>query len=172
MLPDDIKVSEAIWLDGCTGLKSLPAGLDVCDLFLHGCSSLSSLPRGLKVRDFLSLHDCVSLERIPDDLEVGSESVATEGLLCLSGCLRLELFYCEDPERIRGLADVTEGFSLDGWLELTSLPEGLEVRGSLGLRGCVNLGKVPKGLRVGRQSADHSLLGERRRVLRVPSSGI
>lgn len=148
-LPADIQVSEALWLDGCTELKSLPAGLETCSLFLDGCTTLKCLSRGLKVRDFLSLTDCVSIDALPEDLLVGGESSTNEGFLDLSGCFGLEQHYCLEPERIRGLAMVAVGFSLSNWLELTELPEHLELSGSLSLNGCSNLRELPAGLRIG-----------------------
>jgi len=148
-LPEDMKVSEALWLTGCAGLTSLPSNLETCNLFLEGCRSLRSLPDGLRVRDLLSLRDCSSLERLPDGLVVGGETPPPEGFIVLHGCSELERFYCSDRRRIRQLAEMADGFSLAGWQELAFLPEHLEVRGTLDLTGCVNLSELPRGLRVG-----------------------
>jgi hypothetical protein len=55
---------------------------------------------------------------------------------------------CED------LISLPKGLKVGGWLKLpntkiTSLPEDLEVGGSLNLRFCTELTSLPKGLKVG-----------------------
>ena len=61
-------------LGGCTGLTSLPDGLQVGGyLDLGGCVGLASLPDGLQVGGSLDLGGCTGLTSLPDGLQVGGE---------------------------------------------------------------------------------------------------
>jgi len=71
-LPAGLKVRGSINLKNCTSLSTLPAGLKAGRIMdLGGCTSLSTLPAGLKVKGVLVLGGCTSLISLPADLEVG-----------------------------------------------------------------------------------------------------
>lgn len=65
-LPDNLRVSGSLFLDGCRSLTSLPDNLQVQDLSLRGCSSLTSLPDKLKVGGDLDLSYCTNLNSLPN----------------------------------------------------------------------------------------------------------
>jgi len=69
-------------LRGCTGLTSLPTGLEVeGDLDLAGCTGLTGLPAGLKVEGDLSLEGCTGLTGLPFDLVVRGAYIFHDGML-------------------------------------------------------------------------------------------
>ncbi len=71
-LPDGLRVSGYMFLNGCTSLTSLSDDLYVGrSLNLFGCTSLKSLPNGLKVGGYLVLNGCTSLTSLPNGLQVG-----------------------------------------------------------------------------------------------------
>ena len=111
-LPADLRVEYRLDLEGCTGLRSLPAGLKVGSLILRGCISLEALPDGLDVY-FLDISGCTGITRWPDR---GSLSV---GRLTARGCAQLRTL----PPWMTRIAQL----DLRDCTNLRELPEGLVV---------------------------------------------
>ena len=73
-LPAGLEVDGDLDLEYCTGLTSLPAGLEVDgNLWLTRCTGLTSLPDGLKVGGGLGLRGCTGLTSLPFDLVVNTD---------------------------------------------------------------------------------------------------
>ena len=112
-----IEVERNLDLNLCTGLTTLPEGLEVGGgLYLSFCTGLTHLPEGLKVGGSLDLEACTSLTTLPEGLKVGK-------WLDLEGCTALITL----PEGLK----VGWELHVNGCTGLTSLPEGLEVGGNL-----------------------------------------
>jgi hypothetical protein len=159
-------------LSNCRSLTELPPGLEVRRLNLRGCASLQALPAelrcyeldashtplralpdDLRVESRLCLEDCVALERLPENLTVGSLVLRgcvslrslPEGLdvyfLDLAGCTQLERW----PER----ASIHIGrLNARGCSRLRSLPPWLHELAQLDISGCRSLTELPARLRV------------------------
>jgi hypothetical protein len=112
-------------LTGCTGLTTLPEGLNVGgSLNLTGCTGLTALPEGLYVGSILLLVGCTGLTALPEGMNVG-------GTLYLDGCTGLTAL----PEGLNVGGDLY----LTGCTGLTALPEGMNVGCNLHLSGCTGL---------------------------------
>jgi hypothetical protein len=135
-----------------TGPIELPPGLRCYHLELRG-SAVRELPEGLEVEYKLDLQDCHSLERLPENLKVGSLVLRgctalralPEGLdvyfLDLQGCVRLEGW----PRRARiRIGRLNAG----GCTRLSSLPQCLRRLAQLDVSNCPNLCELPEGLEV------------------------
>ncbi len=159
-------------LSGCTQLEALPEGLNVRRLKLSGCAALRELPAGLRCYELeardtalvalpedlsveykLDLARCFALERLPDNLTVGSlilsECTALEALpeglsvyfLDIAGCTRLERWPQRAAVRIGRL-------NARGCVRVSSLPGWLSELSQLDVSGCTALADLPAGLRV------------------------
>ena len=111
-LPADLSVAYRLDLEGCTGLRSLPAGLKVGSLVLRDCTGLESLPEGLDVY-FLDISGCTGIAGWP---RRGSLQV---GRLTARGCAQLRAL----PGWMTRLAQL----DLRDCSNLRELPEGLVV---------------------------------------------
>jgi hypothetical protein len=115
-----IKVNEDLDLENCTGLTSLPEGLEIVGaLILDGCTGLTSIPKDLKIGLGLHLVGCINLTSLPDELKI------IHGGLYLEGCNGLKSL----PEGLR----VGYSLHLNGCTGLKSLPNELKVGGKLRL---------------------------------------
>jgi hypothetical protein len=116
-----------------TPLVSLPQGLRVEGrINLIGCARLVALPPNLKTGS-LVLHNCKSLESLPEDLDVY--------FLDVSGCAGLYEWPARASVRI-GKVDIA------GCVNLRELPSWLREVSQLDLNGCANLRHLPSDLRV------------------------
>lgn len=101
---------EALNARGCVGLERLPEGLEAAHVDLAGCARLINVPRGLALAARrLSLRDCASLRRLPDEF-------GPLEWLDVSGCQGLDSL--PDGIRVRSWIDV-------GGSGLTGLPRSL-----------------------------------------------
>lgn len=142
-------------LEGCTGLVSLPEGLQCGGyLDLMDCIELRSLPEGLTVGGHLDLEGCTGLRALPEGLKVGGslDLRRCKGLRSLPKGLQVggSIILGDSTE----LVSLPEEFTIGGGLYLryctglVSLPEGLQVGGDLDLEYCTGLRALPEGLRV------------------------
>ncbi len=135
-----------------TDLLELPMGL-VCNQLNAQNLSITRLPEDISVRFRLDLSNCEHLERLPENLRVGSlllrECIALrqlpEGIdssfLDLTGCVHLEQF----PQRGNiGIGHLT----LRGCTRLQALPDWLGQLAQLDLAGCERIEALPKGLNI------------------------
>ena len=151
-----------LWLSDCTGLISLPDGLEVGgSLDLRGCNRLTSLPTGLKIGGNLWIKSCTELTSLPDGLKVGGSLNVRDcdKLTSLPTSLKVrgDLWIKDCTGLTRLPADLKVGGDLwlNGCTGLTSLPAGLKVNGCLSLKGCTRLTSLPAGLEVGGLSAEN-----------------
>ena len=73
-LPEGLEVGGGLYLAGCTGLTKLPEGLKIDgDLDLRGCTGLTELLEGLSVGGYLNLINCTGLTKLPEGLSVGRD---------------------------------------------------------------------------------------------------
>jgi hypothetical protein len=139
-------------VNGCTSLVSLPAGLDCYEIRMQR-TAVKKLPSDLQVKFRLDLAGCVRLKALPEGLSVGS--------LILSGCVALEalpegLDVCFlDVSGCTGLMDWPQKaavrlgrFNAAGCTQIRELPPWLDDLTQLNVRGCINLARLPEGLRV------------------------
>lgn len=133
-LPEDLRIGFKLDLSGSIDLESLPANLSVPVLILRNCTGLTALPEGLQV-DFLDISGCAALRHWPDSAQVRI------GTVNCRGCLGLRAL----PSR---LGPVTS-LDLAGCVQLTSVPEGVEVQSWIDVGGTgitslpASLAKIP-----------------------------
>jgi len=123
-LPKNLtQVNGDLVLNECVNLKSLPNNLTVNGhLDLEDCKNITSLPSGLKVRGALDLRDTNITELTPD-LEVGAS-----------------IYLQRTPiEKLPNNLTVNGELLLNFCKNITSLPSGLKVKGSLKMPGYLNL---------------------------------
>jgi hypothetical protein len=130
-------------------VKALPPGLHCDQLNLSG-TAIGSLPGDLDVAQFLDLHDCKRLARLPSRLTVHRLDLrGCRALTALPGRLRvgyLDLSGCSALQSLpRGLSCLE--LDLEG-THLRTLPADLQVKDRLNLRDCQQLLELPADLRV------------------------
>lgn len=119
-LPVGVQVRFRLTLDGCARLSELPENLTVGSLSLQDALSLEALPEGLDVC-FLNLSRCDALRGWPRHGRV------RYGHLCVRDCLSLR----ELPGWLTQIAQL----DLSGCRGITALPGGLRVNGWLDVAG-------------------------------------
>jgi hypothetical protein len=148
--PDDLSV-DALDLSG-RELTALPRGLKCYELNLSQ-TPIASLPDDLQVDSRLDLSGCERLERLPEDLRVGT--------LILRGCTalkalpeRLDVWFldltgCWAFETWPAVANIRSGrLQLRGCTALRTLPPYLSRLAALNVRDCPNLNSIPAKLTV------------------------
>ncbi|MBZ9750181.1 hypothetical protein K7W42_04820 [Deinococcus sp. HMF7604] len=128
-LPAGVRVQFRLTLDGCTRLSELPTGLMVGSLSLQDALSLEALPEGLDVC-FLNLSRCDALRGWPQQGRV------RYGHLSVRDCLSLR----ELPAWLTQIAQL----DVSGCRGITALPAGLRVNGWLDVAGS-GLTALPAG---------------------------
>jgi hypothetical protein len=128
----------------------LPAGLRCYELDLTGCA-LEALPDDLQVESRLILDDSVRLQRLPENLKVGSLSVrncvSLEALPEGLDCWFLDMTGCENFHQWPKHAQVRNGsVILRDCRRLTTLPTWLHRLANLNLAGCNLIDRVPEQL--------------------------
>lgn len=119
-VPAGFVAESRLVLSGCHSLTSLPSNLKVGSLNLSGCTALASLPEGLDVW-FLDLQGCAKLAGWPRRAAIHT------GRLNLRGCAGIRHL----PDYVKRLAALDIG----GCVNLTELPQGLQISGWLDLAG-------------------------------------
>ncbi|GCE29137.1 hypothetical protein KDA_46210 [Dictyobacter alpinus] len=116
-----------------TGLKSLPADIQVTNVLnLSDSKQLESLPAGLKAGS-LQLQNCVALKELPNDLQVI--------FLNISGCQGLTEFPQRGPATLGRL-------NMRDCRNLRQLPGWLKIVGQLDISDCPLLEELPQDLQV------------------------
>ncbi len=168
-LPDNLKLTE-LNLSDCSGLTTLPKGLECTDLVarnsslesisadmevqyrldLSGSRALEGLPDGLTV-DYLLLRNCTALNRLPEGMDVF--------WLDVSGCTRILEWplqarvkgrfiarNCDQFTQLPGWLQRISELDVRGWRNLTALPQDLVVTSSLDIGGTA-ITSLPEGCR-------------------------
>jgi len=139
-LPKNLtEVNGDLVLNECVNLKSLPNNLTVNgSLDLGGCTKITSLPSGLKVKGNLSRLilgnlwlSNTNITELPLDLEVGYNII----------------LYRTPIEKLPNNLIVHGSLNLRECKNITSLPSGLKVLGTLDLRD-TNITELPSDLEV------------------------
>ena len=132
-LPKNLtQVNGDLRLIDSVNLKSLPNNLTVNGrVDLEGCKNITSLPSGLKVTVYLDISQ-TNIKSLPLDLEVGTNLL----------CIKTPLEKLPDNFTVNGKLD------LEKCKNITSLPSGLKVLGTLDLRD-TNITELPPDLEVG-----------------------
>lgn len=148
---------EAISVDGLLDLRGVEIETISADVTCHDLdatgSSLSSLPQGIKIASRLILDDCSKLESLPENLECGSISLRNCNYLSrlpenLSTWF-LDLTNCQRFSQWPQNGTIQRGIlRLRNCVELQTLPGWLGLLGQLDLSGCVQVNRVPEGVRV------------------------
>jgi hypothetical protein len=130
-------------------VAELPDDLAVAEyLDLHECPNIARLPEGLRLR-WLTVQNLASLTRLPDDLQVTKSLrvTACPQLEELPASLDVEWLSVEDNERLTGLPDdlEVEELTLCQWPALRDLPAGLKLK-SLTIERCEGLTRLPDDL--------------------------
>lgn len=149
-LPDNLSGDTLIVSD--TGLRELPEGLSVGELV--ACNlPLETVPANLKVKFRLTLDGCAHLHTLPADLKVGSLSLQ-DGLSLerlpegLDVCF-LNLSRCDAFAQWPAAARIRFGnLILRDCLSLRSLPDWLGPLAQLDISGCRGITALPAGLRL------------------------
>lgn len=116
-----------------TDIKVFPENVSVdMRLDLSGCSKLEKLPDNLTTGSLI-LRDCTALETLPKNLSVT--------FLDLDGCSSLKAL--PDDVRIDG-----GRLNVRGCVWLDQLPDNLGEVSELDISRCLNITRLPKGLRV------------------------
>lgn len=135
-----------------TKLTTLPGGIRCYELNATG-SRLESLPADLAVESRLILDHCHRLETLPEGLSAGAISLQDchvlqalpEGLDTWFLDLSESRHFSQWPAR----ATVGHGsVRLRNCISMAELPDWFGPLASLDLAGCVQLGRIPEGLRV------------------------
>jgi hypothetical protein len=151
VLPRNLSCS-SLDVSDCANLTALPEGLTCYGLTARNLN-FRTLPEGLRVKFRLDLSGCTLLEKLPDNLNIGSIllrdcmnlAALPEGMdvsfLDISGCTRLERF----PQQAR----ISIGQLIArGCTRLRELPAWLEPLAEVDLAGCELINALPANFRV------------------------
>ena len=141
---------QAVMLDvgGCTALKTLPADLKIRygKLMMRGCTGLISIPNGIDSLELLDVTGCTALLRLPDELEVTT--------LVATNCTALtelppKLFIAKGIGHDGGGYDGGK-LMLRGCTALKALPASLRRIDFLDISNCPKVTEIPVTLKVKR----------------------
>ncbi|WP_165220096.1 DUF6745 domain-containing protein [Aquisphaera insulae] len=133
-------------------MTELPAGISCYELDLRG-TAIRRLPDDLRVRFRLDLEGCRWLEKLPDDLRVGSLILRDcTALVSLPKGLRvnfLDLRGCTSLVGWPADLDIRVGrLSIAGCRRITELPGGIGRLSQLDVSDCASLTALPEGLEI------------------------
>lgn len=153
-LPPDTEVKGELLIKECESFATMPRFPHVAELiYLRGLPALRKLPEGFSCPGDFHLEGLPNLSKLPDGLVVGgSLKLEALGILAFSNNMSMEKGlaliglhqFVRWPE---GLTQIHGDLWLEGLPGLAELPDGLIVEGTLTIRNCPALRRLPKDLR-------------------------